>query len=226
MYEGVKVLDVHGHVSVPPAANAYVAQLLGSNSLVHSPLLTGGAGPSEEEYRSAAARHVAYLDARRIDVQIIGPRPFMTLGQVLPTYSMRLWAEHVNATIAQQLTFYPDRFLGAAMLPQDSTAADSSHMLETLEVAVSELGFVAAYVSPDPKGLRTTPGMNEPYWYPLYEKVVELGVPIIIHGTNTVDPRFHVVPNNYQMGFAIEQFIAWQILSHSDVFERFPGCGW
>jgi hypothetical protein len=28
---------------------------------------------------------------------------------------------------------------------------------------------VAAYASPDPAGPRTTPGMHEPYWYPLHE---------------------------------------------------------
>jgi hypothetical protein len=32
---------------------------------------------------------------------------------------------------------------------------------------VGEYGFVAAYVSPDPAGRRSTPGMHEAYWYPL-----------------------------------------------------------
>jgi predicted TIM-barrel fold metal-dependent hydrolase len=222
VYEGQKVFDVHGHVTVPPGANAFLATLLGTNSLVRSPLIAGTPGPSEEEYQAAAARHVAYMDERDIDVQIIGPRPFMTLGQVLQPYSTRLWVEHVNTTIAQQLRFFPDRFLGAAMLPQDCDALDSTHMLETLETAVRDLGFVATYVSPDPKGQRTTPGLNAPYWFPLYEKCVELDVPIIIHGTNTVDQRHYIVPQNYQLGFVMEQFLAQQILSHSDVFERYP----
>jgi predicted TIM-barrel fold metal-dependent hydrolase len=223
VYHGTKVLDVHGHVSVASGANNYIATLLASNSLNHSPLLGGrGAGPTEEQYRAAAARHVAYMDDRNIDVQIIGPRPFMMLGQVMPRYSMELWTEHVNATIAQQVRFYPDRFLGACQLPQDCDAPDSTHMLPVLEAAVRDEGFVATYVSPDPKGLRTTPGMNEPYWYPLYEKCIELDVPIIVHGTNSADPRYYIVPNNYQVGFAMEQFLAQQILSNSDVFTRYP----
>lgn len=222
MYHDQPVYDVHGHVSVPQLANVYVATLLATNSLVKSPLLSGGGGPSTEEYRAAAQRHVDYLDERDIDVQIIGPRPFMVLGQVLEPYSMKLWTEHVNATIAQQVAFFPDRFLGAAMLPQDSDAPDASHMLETLRSCVVDQGFVACYVSPDPKGERTTPGLNEPYWYPLYAACSELSVPIIIHGTNTRDKRHYVVPQNYQLGFVMEQFLATQILSHSEVFQHFP----
>jgi predicted TIM-barrel fold metal-dependent hydrolase len=223
VYHGTKVLDVHGHVSVASGANNYITTLLSSNSLTRSPLFGGrGSGPSEDQYRAAAARHVAYLDERGIDVQVIGPRPFLMLGQVMPWYSMELWTEHVNATIAQQVRFYPDRFLGACQLPQSSDAPDSTHMLPALESTVRDQGFVAAYVSPDPKGQRTTPGMNESYWFPLYERCIELDVPIIVHGTNAGDPRYYVIPNNYQVGFVVEQFVAQQILSNSDVFTRYP----
>jgi predicted TIM-barrel fold metal-dependent hydrolase len=82
---------------------------------------------------------------------------------------------------------------------------------------------VAAYLSPDPAGLRTTPGMHEPYWYPVYEYCEKNNLPIIIHGTNTQDPRIGIIPQNYQIGFVVEQYIATQLLSHGDVFERFPG---
>ena len=222
MYNGTKVLDVHGHVSVPQASNVYATMLLASNSVTRSPIISGRGGLSEEEYRAAAARHVAYMDERDIDLQIIGPRPFMMLGQVMTTYQMELWTEHVNATIAQQCKFYPDRFLGAAQLPQDQDAPDATHMLATLESAVKDHGFVAAYVGPDPKGLRQTPGLNEPYWFPLWEKAIELGVNIIVHGTNTVDARHYIVPQNYQLGFVMEQFLAQQLLSNGDTFERYP----
>jgi predicted TIM-barrel fold metal-dependent hydrolase len=116
----------------------------------------------------------------------------------------------------------PDRFLGAAMLPQLSDAPDLSNCLDELNRCVTELGFAAAYVSPDPAGRRTTPGMHEPYWYPLYARAQELGIPLIVHGTNSLDPRFRVVPHNYQLGFYTEQYLAGQFLSHGDVFERFP----
>jgi predicted TIM-barrel fold metal-dependent hydrolase len=124
--------------------------------------------------------------------------------------------------IHQQCQMVPDRFLGAAMLPQHSDAPDLSNCLDELNRCVTELGFAAAYVSPDPGGRRTTPGMHEDYWYPLYARVQELGIPLIVHGTNSLDPRFRVVPHNYQLGFYTEQYLAGQFLSHGDVFERFP----
>jgi len=222
VYNGVKVLDVHGHVSVPQGSNAYVALLLASNTAMPSPLSGGRASVSEAEYREAAARHVAYMDERAIDVQIIGPRPFLVLGWMEP-HLLPAWARHVNDTIAQQVRFYPDRFLGAAQLPIDSDAPDTNHVLAELERCVNELGFVAAYLAPDPKGDRTTPGVHAPYWYPLYERCEQLQIPLIVHGTNTRDRRMAVIPHNYQLGFVIEQYLATQLFSHSDVFDRFPG---
>jgi predicted TIM-barrel fold metal-dependent hydrolase len=64
--------------------------------------------------------------------------------------------------------------------------------------------------------------MHEPFWYPLYERCQALDVPIIIHGTNTLDSRYRVIPQNYQIAFVTEQYGAVQCLSHGDVFDRFP----
>jgi predicted TIM-barrel fold metal-dependent hydrolase len=222
MYNGVKVYDVHGHVSVPPASNAFVAGLIASNTAARSPLSQGGRTTvTEDDFRAANSRHLAYMDERDIDVQIIGPRPFMQVGFMAP-HLMPSWARYVNDTIHQQVTFSPGRFLGAAQLPQDSDAPDISHVLPELDRCVNDYGFVAAYLAPDPKGQRTTPGVHEPYWYPLYERASELGLPLIVHGTNSQDPRHGVLPQNYQMGFVQEQYLATQLFSHTDVFERFP----
>ena len=70
--------------------------------------------------------------------------------------------------------------------------------------------------------MRTTPGMHEPYWYPVYEYCQKNSLPIIVHGTNSHDPRIGIIPQNYQIGFVVEQYIATQLLSHGDVFERYP----
>src|SRR5215469_16966234 len=65
VYNGVKVYDVHSHVSVPPSSNAFVGSLMASNTYMRSPLSEGGRGQAtEEEFRAAAARHLAYMDER------------------------------------------------------------------------------------------------------------------------------------------------------------------
>lgn len=223
MYNGVKVLDVHGHVSAPPAGQNYLVMMMASNTATPSPLSGGERRPgmSDEDFQRTAAEHARYMDARNIDVQIIGPRPFQMMGW-MESHLLPHWTRYVNDTIHKQVQAFPDRFLGAAQLPQNSEADDLSHVIPELERCVNELGFVAAYASPDPAGRRDTPGMHEPYWFPLYEKAQALGIPLIVHGTNSLDPRYRVVPHNYQLGFLTEQYLATQFLSHGDVFERFP----
>jgi predicted TIM-barrel fold metal-dependent hydrolase len=224
VYQDIPVLDVHGHVTVPQAANSFLVMMLGSNTPMASPIGQQSAGPAgvtQDDFKAAAAGHAKYMDDRNIDVQVIGPRPFLTMGWMEP-HLVPAWARYVNDMIHQQCTLFPDRFLGACALPQLSEAPDISHCIDELNRCVSEYGFVAAYASPDPAGRRTTPGMHEPYWFPLYERCQDLDIPIIVHGTNALDPRYRVVPHNYQLGFLTEQYLAGQFLSHGDVFERFP----
>ncbi len=224
MYHDVRVLDVHGHVSVPFSANSFLVLMMGSNTPMASPIgqdRAGPAGVSEEEFRAAASGHVRYMDDRNIDVQVIGPRPFLMMGW-MEEHLLPAWTRYVNDMIGQQCAMFPDRFLGAAMLPQVSEAPDLSNCLSELNRCVTEYGFAAAYLSPDPGGRRATPGMHEPYWYPVYARAQELGIPLIVHGTNSLDPRYRVVPHNYQLGFLTEQYLAGQFLSHGDVFDRFP----
>jgi predicted TIM-barrel fold metal-dependent hydrolase len=224
MYKGVKVLDVHGHVSSPEATSNYLMLMMAANTAFPNPLAPGGRatpGLSPDDFKKASQRHIDYMDARNIDVQIIGPRPFRVMG-FMEEHLTPAWSRFVNDCIHTQCQDFPDRFIGAAQLPQLSNAPDTTHVLGELERCVKDLGFIATYASPDPGGRRTTPGMWEPYWNPLYAKCQELGIPIIVHGTNALDRRFRVVPHNYQLGFYTEQYLATQFLSHGDVFDRYP----
>lgn len=230
MFNGVKVFDVHGHVSAPAATRAWVAGILASNTARKSPLAPGGnrsmgrgeaPALSDENFQKTAEMHANYMSERNIDVQIIGPRPFMMLGWMQP-HLLNAWSVFVNDQIKKQVDFFPDRFIGAAQLPQISEADDLKHCLPELERCVNELGFKAIYLAPDPSGSRKTPGMHEPYWYPVYEYCQRNNLPIIVHGTNCTDPRIGIIPENYQIGFVWEQYLATQLLSHSDVFDKFP----
>jgi predicted TIM-barrel fold metal-dependent hydrolase len=162
------------------------------------------------------------MDARNIDVQVLGPRPFLLSADMQPRI-YNAWTRFVNDSIAKQCRMHPDRFVGACQLPQDITAPDASHVLPELDRCVTEHGFVGVYVSPDPLGNHSGPGMAEAWWDPLYTKCEEQGLPIIIHGTANSDPRLAHVPQNYQLNFVAEQYWANQSLAHSDVFDRFPG---
>jgi predicted TIM-barrel fold metal-dependent hydrolase len=225
-YQDYLVLDVHGHVSVPPAANNMVVSMLGSNQPMPSNVgqqVTPGKGPTEAEFRATAQGHVDYLDARDIDVQVIGPRPYLQFGWMEP-HIQPGWSAYVNDLIAQQVSFFPDRFVGAAQLPLHASHPDTTHVLKELDRAVNELGFAAAYLSPDITGNRSGHGLDHEWYYDLYEAAQGYDVPLIVHGTNTLDPRFRTnnVPMNYQLHFLTEQYLAGQFLAHGPVFDRFP----
>jgi predicted TIM-barrel fold metal-dependent hydrolase len=231
MYGNTKVLDVHSHVSSPRGIAHALVHMLGSNTPRATSLMqfgqglaapfTNGMAISDEQFRESAARHVAVIDKRSIDVQVIGPRPFLMLGW-MEDHLLPSWCREVNDMIQQQCLYYPDRFLGACTLPQNPAQPDAKHMLPELERCVGDYGFVATYISPDSTGRRDTPGVDDPFWYPLYEVCEDRGIAVIVHGTNTLDRRLRVIPNNYQVGFMIEHYIATQLYQHSDVFDRFP----
>jgi len=225
-YNDYLVLDVHGHVTVPPAANNMVVSMMGSNQPMPSNVGQHAVGPkkiSDEEFRAAAQTHVDYIDARNIDVQVIGPRPYIQFGWMEP-HIQPGWSAYVNDLIAQQVSFFPDRFVGAAQIPLHASHPDTKHVLPELKRTVEELGFAAAYLSPDITGNRSGHGLDHEWYYDLYEAAEGYDIPLIVHGTNTLDPRFRTgnVPMSYQLHFLTEQYLAGQFLSHGPVFERFP----
>jgi predicted TIM-barrel fold metal-dependent hydrolase len=160
------------------------------------------------------------MDDRNIDMQLIGPRPIAMWHWMRP-FLQDFWAVTVNNVIARIVKLHPDRFCGMAQLPQ-SKEKDTRNCVAELERCVKELGFVGAYLNPDPAGDKQTPGVHEEYWYPLYEKAVQLDVPLMIHPSITYDRRLEVIPANYQMNNYLEEFVAMQLYSHSKVFASFP----
>jgi predicted TIM-barrel fold metal-dependent hydrolase len=214
MYNGTKVLDVHGHLSTPPEFFAHAALLLAANSPVRELTIPDErmAGPQEN--------HLKVLDERSVDVQLIGPRPFAQFLWARP-HVQAAWARATNNAIAQAVRMHPDRFLGMAHLPQHSEI-ETSNCVPELERAVKELGFVGAYIDPDPGGQQQTPGVHEPYWYPLYEAAQRLNVALMVHPTGTMDRRVEVLPHNYQVASVVEEYIATQLFMRTDIFDKFP----
>jgi predicted TIM-barrel fold metal-dependent hydrolase len=230
MYNGIKVLDVHSHIRWQPLAPTMLNRLFMANYALPSPIAGGRSvdpdawgseGLFDEDWKAAADKHAAYLDERDIDVQILGPHPVEVNGW-MPRHLFESWTRYVNDAIFKMVQMRPDRFAGACQLPQIAGERDTKHVLAELERCVSEYGFVATYASPDITGHRDTPGMHEPYWYPLYEKCQELDIPIIVHGTEGQDPRYTVMPGNFQLAFATEQFLTTQFLRWGDQFKLFP----
>ena len=227
MYNGTKVLDVHSHVRPLRPSYLFFNDLMHSRYALASPIGPGKhssvAGMRDEDFQSTSASHAQYLDERNIDTQILSPHPLRVFGWMEP-YLLKSWVPYINDMIFKIAQAQSDRFVGSCYMPQDPNEKDTTHCLEELERCVDQYAFVAACVSPDITGRRDSPAMSEPYWYPLYEKCQELDVPIIVHGTDGLDPRYRSLPlQYYQMTFLTEQYMALATLRMNDQFERFPG---
>jgi predicted TIM-barrel fold metal-dependent hydrolase len=214
MYNGYKVVDVHGHMTTPAPFRQFLAETVAQNTPGRKLEMT------DEQLDNAQQRHLKFMDDRNIDIQLIGPRPIAMWHWMRP-FLQDFWCRTVNDVIARIVQLHPDRFHGMAQLPQ-SKEKDTRNCVAELERCVKDLGFVGAYLNPDPAGDKQAPGVHEEYWYPLYEKAVELDVPLMIHPSITYDRRLEIIPSNYQMNNYLEEFVAMQLYSHSNVFKVFP----
>jgi predicted TIM-barrel fold metal-dependent hydrolase len=160
------------------------------------------------------------LDERNIDVQMISPRPVAMMHYERP-FIVHNWTHTTNDVIKELCDALPDRFVGIAQLPQNSEE-DTSHCVAELERSIKELGFVGALVNPDPGADRQYPGMNDEYWFPLYEACEDLDAPLIVHPSVSKDRRLDIIPSSYQYNNLTEEVLAVLLLRHSDVFQRFP----
>ena len=101
----------------------------------------------------------------------------------------------------------------------DARAKRRQLSIKELERCVKELGFVGCNLNPDPSGgYFNAPPLTDKYWYPFYEKMIELDVPAMIHVSGCCNPAQHTTGSYYLNAdtMAVMQLIL------SDVFKDFP----
>ena len=209
------IIDAHGHVSAPPELYAYRSVLLASRGY-HG---KGSPGISDERLHQGVKRHLELLKGVGTDVQFLSPRPFQLMHSERPESIVRWWVEANNDIIARQCRAYPEVFRGVCGLPQ-SPGGDITPCVEELERCVNEHGFIGCLINPDPtEGTGLMPTLDDEYWYPLYEKMVELDVPALVHSTACKHFR-----ESYSAHFISEESIAVLNLckAESRVFTDFP----
>jgi 4-oxalmesaconate hydratase len=205
---------MHGHVSAPPELYAFKALLLSTRGDHHS----GGPSISDERIEVACGGHITMLRDVGTDIQFISVRPFQQMHSERPEKIVRKWTMAQNDLIARQVNLHPDVFRGIAAMPQ-SPYTGPKVWIEELERCVVELGFIGTLINPDPgEGIEpTAPPMGDEYWYPLYEKMVELDVPGLIHSAGCRNDR-----ETHLNHFITEESINVLSVIDSRVFADFP----
>src|ERR687884_134507 len=180
------IIDMHGHTNAPPALYAYKAGLLASRG-AHG---KGAPNVSEEAMAAQVKNHLENnLDKVGTDVQFLSPRPFQLMHSEKPERIVHWWAEACNNAIATSVKLAPTRYRGVAGLPP-CAGVPIQNTFDEIDRCINDLGFVGIMINPDPyEGSGTpSPGMGDEYWFPLYEKMVQMDIPALIHSASCKDP--------------------------------------
>jgi 4-oxalmesaconate hydratase len=213
------IIDCHGHYTTAPAAlqTFRESQLeryrSGGSAALADPRI------SDDEIRASLEGAQLRLQRERgTDVTIFSPRA-SAMGHHLGDESVSLrWTQICNDLIFRVCGLYPRNFVGVCQLPQ-SPGIDPARSAAELERCVKQLGFIGCNLNPDPSGgLWNAPPLSDRRWYPLYEKMVELDVPAMVHVSASCNPNFHATGAHYLNAdtTAFMQFLT------SDLFRDFP----
>ena len=215
------IIDVHGHfTTTPPQVAAFRARQ------VEEYARTGrcGAEPppvSDDEIRAGLEpNQLKKMRDRGIDLTVFSPKALAMDHHQADEATNVVWARYCNDLVHRACQLYPQSFAGACQLPQAAGTKPGKAVIDELRRCVLDLGFVAANLNPDPTGGRWSdpPLWDRDWWYPLYEQLVELDVPAMIHVSGSCNPHFDAVATHYLNGdtTAFVQFMT------SDIFRDFP----
>jgi 4-oxalmesaconate hydratase len=214
------IIDCHGHYTTHPKSleewrNKQVAG-------IQDPTLMPKASDlriSDDELReSIELNQLAMMKARGSDMTIFSPRAMYMAHHVGDFNISSVWSGILNELCYRVTQLFPDHFAASAMLPQ-SPGVDTKTCLAEMERCVLEYGNVGINLNPDPSGGHwTSPPLNDRYWYPIYEKMVELDVPAMIHVSLSCNACFHTTGAHYLNG----DTTAFMQCLNSDLFKDFP----
>lgn len=213
------IIDCHGHYTTAPAPlgqwrDAQIAALTeGSEPVTEGPAI------SDDEIReSLEENQLRLMDQRGIDITIFSPRASFMAHHLGDFTTSSTWARICNDLCARASRLYPDRFAPAIMLPQ-SPGTDPATCVSEIDRCVDEHDIVALNINPDPSGGHwTSPPLTDESWFPIYEKMIEHGLPGMVHVSTSVNPAFHTTGAHY---LNADTTAVMQIIE-GDLFERFP----
>ena len=160
---------------------------------------------------------IQFLDQVGADMQVLVPDSDPYHYDVEPELATSVCQSYNNA-VSRVLKKYPGRFLGLAVLPMQ----DPDRAVQELDRAVGELGLHAPVVCTNVDGR----DLDEPEFWPVFAKIEELGVPLILHPSRSGKMlgierlrRFHL---HNTLGCLYEGAIAMTSLILGGVLDLFP----
>ncbi|MGB7861536.1 MAG: amidohydrolase family protein [Acidimicrobiia bacterium] len=216
------IIDCHGHyTTTPPGVEEWRSAQ--RSAVEADPDYVGAKGTirvTDDEIRASLEGAQLRLQRERgTDLTIFSPRASWMAHHVGNEHTSRFWTEHQNELIRRVCDLFPDNFAPVAQLPQ-SPGTGIEQSVRELERCVDEMGFVGCNINPDPSGgFWNGPPLWDRHWWPLWEKMIELDVPGMIHVSAADNDNFYTTGSHY-LGADTTAFM--QALS-SGFLEDFPG---
>ena len=214
-----KLIAIEEHY-LSETINRKVMELTGKRAFFAPPV----DGENYESPAAFAAGRLAHMDQAGIDAELLSYASAFP-AQMDAEYAGKLCSE-LNDEMREVMAICPERFFCLAALPVSDPAAAA----QELERTVRQCGFKGAVISGVYRGHR----LEEPYYFPIYQKAVELDVPIFLHPGIVAEPireYYYDGPWNPQVTFQFSTMgIGWhydigiQIIRMilAGVFEKFP----
>ena len=214
------IIDCHGHyTTAPKALQDYRDAQIAALKDPAQPPYDSKINISDDQIRESLEGAQLKLQRERgTDVTIFSPRASAMAHHIGTATTSADWSRHCNDLIHRVCTLYPSNFVGVCQLPQ-SPGVPPANVIDELVRCVNEFGFIGCNLNPDPSGGHwTAPPLIDKYWYPVYEKMVELDVPAMVHVSSSCNPVFHETGAHYINAdtTAFMQFI------QGDLFKDFP----
>jgi 4-oxalmesaconate hydratase len=215
------IIDCHGHFTTAPAAlGAWRERQLRA-------LEDGGPPPGEPtigDDELTAAIEGGQLRRQRergTDLTLFSPGAGKMAHHHGDERTSLAWARVSNDLIARVCGLFPGRFAGVCQLPQSPGDA----LARSIPLCVEELrrnagrGFVGCLLNPDPSdGFWQAPPLTDRVYYPLYEAMVELDVPAMVHVAMSRNPAVQGTCAHYLNG----DTAVFMQLCTSTLFRDFP----
>jgi len=158
-------------------------------------LFLAGPGSSISQYPEIAGKlldlgekRIAEMDSAGIDVQVLSMTPPGV--EQSPAAEAITLSKEINDQLALAIAAFPDRFCGFAAIP----TVDPKAAVAELERAVGSLGFKGAIINGHVNGRY----LDDEYFWPIFESMQALGVPIYLHPTKP--PK--AISDIYYSGFS------------------------
>jgi 4-oxalmesaconate hydratase len=218
--EATMIIDCHGHYTTAPTEleTWRKLQIAALDDPAKAPSKASLKISDDQLRASVEGAQLKLQRERGTDLTIFSPRASFMAHHIGNFETSRAWSEICNELVHRVCALYPDNFVGVCQLPQSSGVKPETCIPE-LERCVKDFGFVGCNLNPDPSGGHwKEPPLTDKWWYPLYEKMVELDVPAMVHVSTSCNACFHTTGAHYLNAdtTAFMQFLT------SDLFKDFP----